>query len=166
MIAWDERPVEIANLLNPAFCALLLRGTVLEYAKAIPTGGMDLPLAFMVLPIVLHKATREALPKTTISKFHIWFQEHQELRIGFLSRVQQQAPFTRESLQFAMQRGTLALNDHGLLIAPKYKFKKVDQTLVSAEMQYCRDRASFLGKWLGAAGSASQVLSAWGLTLR
>lgn len=165
MIAWEERPTEVANLLNPAFCALLLRGTVLEYAKTT-SAGMDFPLAFMVLPIVLHKATREALPKTTISKFHAWFQEHQALRIGFSTRVQQLAPFTRESLQFAMQRGTLALNEQGLLIAPKYTFKKVDDALVSPEMKYCRDRASFLGKWLGAAGSASQVLSAWGLTLR
>jgi hypothetical protein len=166
MIAWQERPVEVANLLNPAFCALLLRGTVLEYANTSSSGGMDFPLAFMVLPIVLHKATREALPKTTISKFHIWFQEHQELRIGFSTRVQQLAPFTRESLLFALQRGTLAINENGLLIAPKYTFKRVSPDLVSPEMKYCRDRATFLGKWLGAAGSASQVLSAWGLTLQ
>jgi hypothetical protein len=94
MIAWEERPIEVANLLNPAFCALLLRGTVLEYAKTA-SAGMDFPLVFMVLPIVLHKATREALPKTTISKFHAWFQEHQALRIGFSTRVQQLAPFAR-----------------------------------------------------------------------
>jgi hypothetical protein len=165
MIAWKERPVEVANLLNPAFCSLLLRDAIAAYAKANGT-GMDFPLAFLVLPIVLHKATREALPRTTISKFHIWFQEHQALRIGFSTRTKRLIPFTREALLFAMQRGALALDDQGLLVAPKFRFQKVAPEFVSHEMAYCRDRADFLGKWIGAAGSASYIFNAWGITLR
>lgn len=160
MIAWEERSVEVANLLNPAFCSLLIRDAVASYTKT-SGAGIDFPLAFLILPLVLHKDTREALPRTTASKFHIWFQEHQALRIGFLERAKSLAPFTREAIMFAMQRGALAIDDQGLLIAPKYRFKSGTETV---EMQSCRDKATFLGKWLSAAGSASYVLSTWGIT--
>ncbi|QDA59025.1 three component ABC system middle component [Hymenobacter jejuensis] len=162
MIAWEERPVEVANLLNPAFCSLLVRDAVDAYTKK-SGAGMDFPLAFLVLPIILHKATRNALPGTTISKFHVWFQNHQELRIGFSARAQSMVPFTKEAIIFAMQRGALAIDEHGLLIAPKYRFRKINE---SAEMTICHERASFLGKWFSAAGSASHILTAWGISLR
>ena len=166
MIAWEERPAEVANLLNPAFCGLLLRATVLEYVKSGAATGMDFPLAFLVLPIVLHKPTREAMPRTAATKFHAWLQRNQPLRIGFSTRVQQLAPITRETLQVTMQRGTLALNQEGLLVAPTYNFQKADSQLVSPTMAECRKKATFIGKWLNEAGSASQILSAWGVTVR
>lgn len=165
MTAWEERPAEVANLLNPAFCGLLLRATVLEYTKTSAASGMDFPLAFLVLPIVLHKPTREAMPRTAATKFHAWLQQHQALRIGFSTRVQQLAPITREALQFTMQRSALALDSAGLLVAPTYNFRRADARLVSPIMTECRKKATFLGKWLGKAGSASQILSAWGITV-
>lgn len=166
MIAWEERPAEVANLLNPAFCGLLLRATVSEYANTSAASGLDFSLAFLVLPIVLHKPTREVIPRTAATKFHAWLQQHQPLRIGFSIRVQQLAPITRETLQFTMQRGTLALDGAGLLVAPAYNFRRADPHLVSPTMTECRKKATFLGKWLGEAGSASQILSAWGITIQ
>lgn len=160
MIAWEKRPLEVANLLNPAFCSLLIRDMVAGYTKTSGS-SMDFPLAFLVLPIVLHKATREALPRTTVTKFHVWFQGHQELRVGFVPRAQSLVPFTREAIIFGMQRHALAVDEQGLLTAPKFRFRQITE---STEMTICRERASFLGKWLGAAGSASHVLSAWGMS--
>lgn len=159
MIAWEKRPIEIASLLNPAYCSIIVRDAVVAYGKE-KGGGMDFSLAFLVLPIVLHKATREALPNTTRSKFHIWFQDHQELRIGFSERAKSLVPFTREAIIFAMQRKALQVDEDGLLIAAKLTFRNISET---EEMKSCRKRANFLGKWLSSAGSTNLILSAWGI---
>src|ERR1039457_6981771 len=58
MRIWNDRPPEIAHLFNPAFCALLIREGVLGFVEVSP-GGMPYPLVFLLLPIVLHKATRD-----------------------------------------------------------------------------------------------------------
>jgi hypothetical protein len=56
MSAWNDRPTEIANLLNPAFCALLLAQAVRGYQEETKV-GLPYALAFLVLPLVLHKPT-------------------------------------------------------------------------------------------------------------
>ena len=76
MKRWSERPPEVAHLFNPAFCALLLREAVRGFAEVSPS-GMPHPLVFLLLPIVLHKATRESLPGSITTKMHPWLQEHQ-----------------------------------------------------------------------------------------
>jgi hypothetical protein len=96
-VPWEQRPFEVANLFNPAFCALVLRQTVQAYQKATHQ-GMDYSMLFLILPIVLHKATRELLPSGVVSKFHVWIQRHHHLRVGFADRMQNMVPITREAL--------------------------------------------------------------------
>jgi hypothetical protein len=115
MLAWNQRPIEVANLFNPAFCALLLRQAVAGYQK-ISGHGMDYAMAFVVLPVVLHKATREALPYASTTKLHMWMQKHHEVRIGFTERMQNMVQITKEALLFALQRNALALDETGVLV--------------------------------------------------
>jgi Family of unknown function (DUF6521) len=61
---WTGRPREEANLLNPAFCCTALTSSIVGY-MGVDAEGMPYPLAFMILPIALHKTTREALPQNT-----------------------------------------------------------------------------------------------------
>ena len=75
MKPWHERPTEIANLFNPAFCALIVRDGSQGFAEHNPT-GMPYPLAFVLLPIVLHRGTRNILPKTIATKLHPWIEQH------------------------------------------------------------------------------------------
>ena len=66
MQPWISRVVEEANLFNPAFCATLMAKTVDEYQKKAQH-HFPFSLAFLVLPVVLHRATRESLPGSTIT---------------------------------------------------------------------------------------------------
>jgi hypothetical protein len=61
MKQWIQRPREEANLLNPVFCCTILASSIVSY-MSVDVEGMPYPLALMILPVVLHKATREALP--------------------------------------------------------------------------------------------------------
>ena len=75
MKPWVLRPPEEANLLNPAFCCVTLAAAVLGYASVDKT-GIPYPLTFLVLPTVLHKATRESLPSNrTRTSLAAWIQE-------------------------------------------------------------------------------------------
>src|SRR5688572_8037778 len=111
MLPWNQRPIEVANLFNPAFCALLFNQTVAAYQHSTKR-GMDFPLAFIVLPIVLHKTTREAL-STMATKLNVWMQRHHEVRIGFAERTQNLMPITKEGLMFALQQDALQLDEKG-----------------------------------------------------
>ena len=62
MKAWAGRPTELAYLFNPAFCGWVLREAVAGYASVKPA-GLPLPLAFLILPVVLHRVTRELVPR-------------------------------------------------------------------------------------------------------
>jgi len=61
MIPWEHRPIEVANLFNPAFCGEVIRRCGAGYSAKLQT-GMPYALAFLVLPIVLHPATRWSEP--------------------------------------------------------------------------------------------------------
>ena len=74
---WSERPIEIAHLLNPAFCSTLLFESITGY-KQENGSGMPFATAFLVLPVVLHKPTRDHLPKSIATKLHAWIQDNQK----------------------------------------------------------------------------------------
>ncbi|MHC5731680.1 MAG: three component ABC system middle component, partial [Nostoc sp.] len=102
MQSWEQRPFEYANLLNPAFCSILLRNAIKSY-HAQKKQGMPYPLLFLVL----HGSTRNALPKTTVTKLHIWLQRQPEARVGFGDRTSYLVPYTKEALAFGMQTGII-----------------------------------------------------------
>jgi len=68
--AWEDRPLEEANLFNPAFCSALVFEFVRAYTKERPEGA-PLPLLPLVFSIVLHSATRNKLPGTTLPVWEV-----------------------------------------------------------------------------------------------
>ncbi len=71
MRPWDKRSLEEANLLNPAFISIICYQCVKGYCE---TAGKSAPhvLPFLVTPLVLHKKTREDLPRTVSTTFSTW----------------------------------------------------------------------------------------------
>lgn len=57
---WEQRPLEIAYLLNPAFCGEIVRQCIPSYTSEARVGS-TYTLTFLVLPIVLHSETRSAI---------------------------------------------------------------------------------------------------------
>ncbi len=91
---WFDRPIEEAGLFNPAFGSLLIGKAVADYRKQ--TGhGLQFPLGVLVLPAVLHAATRAALPGRTTAVMQNWITENGALLADFPERVRHVAHLTK-----------------------------------------------------------------------
>jgi len=75
-------------MLNPALFAVLTANAALQYRR-VSGEPMPWPLAFLVAPLVLHKQTREALPKDVRTHLATWVARHPSLYAGFAPRAVQ-----------------------------------------------------------------------------
>ena len=163
MKPWLERPIEEANLLNPAFCCVVLSSSIVGFGS-IDAAGMPYPLAFMVLPIVLHRATRERLPRDTRTTLAAWLQEHAEAKVQFGDRLVALKPHTQEAILFGCLHDWLVLLQGGRLQTA------VDESgadrfvrRIADEARECVMRAQFVGKWFASCGAAQTVMALWGI---
>lgn len=163
MRAWQQRPIEEANLLNPAFCCVALSASVVGYSS-IKAEGLPLPLAFMILPIVLHKTTRESLPQNSQTSLAMWIQNNTHLRILFYERTLSLKPYTREALLFGLTHNWLQVTDGGHLQAKisDSTVRKILRTL-SGEARECILKSRFIGRWFASAGTVPTVMAFWGI---
>jgi hypothetical protein len=164
MQTWSKRVVEEANLFNPAFCAALLAKASEDFAKKT---GRSLPfaLAFLVLPIVLHRATRQALPGSTITSLLAWIQDSREHLVDFATRVRRLNDISREAILFGTQCRALCVTSTGeLAVGPMRRSVTEKRTpLFTTEARECFDRAGFIGRWFAAAGTTAAIYAAWGV---
>lgn len=165
MQQWADRPVEEANLFNPAFCATVLANAVHEYARKA-NKPFPFALAFLVLPIVLHQATREALPHSTITSLLPWVQQNRDRLVSFAQRVSRLGPITREAVLFGILHDALATDPNGnIVVGAKRRTPTEKRTeLYTSEVRDCIDRAGFVGRWFAVAGTIATIYSAWGIS--
>ena len=163
MREWSLRPIEVAHLLNPAFCAILLREAAIGH-QAETERGMPYALSFLVLPIVLHAPTRDALPKSIAKKLHTWIEDNQFSRVRFAERVRSLVSHTKESIIFACQGNMLQISDNGLLVSTSHKKLKVPWEPYS-ESYSCNQKAKFVGRWFGRFGDIPTIFAMWGIKL-
>jgi len=113
MSAWTDRPQVAATLLNPALIATLESVAAHEYERTARQ-AMSWPLAFLVVPLVLHRPTRQALPRDTRTHLVTWVSRNPLLRAGFPARAKSLAPIVREGLRFGLRHGVLSA-ENGLI---------------------------------------------------
>src|SRR2546426_163924 len=109
MKRWQDRPEEVANLLNPAFCGHLIYASVQEH-QTEKEKPMPYALAFLVLPLALHASTRATI-KATTRHFEVWIDGNQQIKIGLAVRARSLVPFARETLAFLLQTGVLGVRE-------------------------------------------------------
>jgi hypothetical protein len=162
MIPWNDRPPEIANLFNPAFCGILLTRAVCGYTSEAGM-GMPLALTFLALPIVLHEQTRDLLPPSKSTWMIQWLQRNPQVRVGFAARVQSLSSCTRECLLFMTAHGHLRMADSGRLLegAPFGSIAKLFRR--SAELKKCVSKAELIGKMFAKAGKPPTIFAFWGI---
>ena len=167
MTPWPERPVELANLLNPAFCGFLIRSAAASYTETKPE-CMPFALAFLILPLVLHRSTRDTLPTAVRTTLIAWLEANPEARVEFDARVRSLAPFTRESVMFLMQRGLLSFAADGVLrpgdaafVGSQAAVNRVARG--SEETAACVNKAQLVGRWLAQSGDAATVDALFGI---
>lgn len=163
MTSWVERPSEEQSLLNPAFCANLLWHAARGYARE-DSGALSFEEAFLVLPIVLHRETREGLPHSTRTSLTVWLDQNPLARGRVESRARQLVSFTKEALTFGGTHGLLRFEGCRLQADENWR-TVVDRVLAesSNEVRDCAKRADFVGKWFAQTGSAATVFALMGV---
>lgn len=161
---WQDRPIEEANLFNPAFLCALIHEFLKEYVKA-QSAGAPITVVVIGMTATLHRASRERLPNRTVTPLYAWLQDNEDLLIGFASRAKNLVPYLKEAILFGMATDTLAAGDgHDLLPGTtKATFPKPFVETTTIEMKSIIDRTKFMGRWLSNSGSEISVVAAWGI---
>ena len=164
VLSWDERPQDVANLLNPAYVGTLVYRAVVGFGDEA-NRGMPFPLLFLVPPFVMHEGTRGRLPRSIATTLPTWLQDHKDIIVEFGKRTTTLVPYTRESVLFLLDRNILSFDDNGDFIRgnanPKgvTKYQKISETV-----QQSYRRAEFVGKWLARSGSPMTIYALLGVT--
>lgn len=161
MKTWELRPIEEAHLLNPAFCGELLRRAIRQYS-VFGTSAFPYPLTFLVLPIVLHRQTRELISPNTREQLHVWLQNNQSARVGFAERAARLVPITNESLNFLLQL-QVATIDNSAKLRVTTAIKPINSEMGDAEIRDCYRKAEIIGRWFARAGNPANVYTMWGV---
>lgn len=162
MKTWEFRPREEAHLLNPALCCTLLAASAAGHRSKVDA-GLSFGLSFLVLPIVLHKATRESLPVSVRTSMPIWIREHPQVRLLFRERVMSLRNFTREAMLFGTTHGWLTMEN--AIMSATHTEAVIDRRVqtLDAEIGDFVRRARFVGRWFANAGSAPTIMALWGV---
>jgi len=161
--SWAERSHEEKSLLNPAFCAFLLWNAARGYARE-ETGRLSFEESFLILPMVLHRETREGLPHTIRTSLAVWLDENPLVRGRVESRARQLVSFTKEALTFGGIHGLIHFEESGLhadIAWTGIVNRKVNES--SDEVKDCAKRAGFIGRWFAQTGGAATVLALLGV---
>ena len=162
MKEWSVRPTDVANLFNPPFLSMILRRAVDGHIKEADQ-GLPFEMAFVVVPLVLHENTREALP-TIATTMQTWIQENREVVIGFPRRASELVPFAREAIMFGVQRDVLRIDVDGRLSVGARKLAgATSYQQLSDEIKKIYSKSEFLGRWLTQQSSATTVFAMLGI---
>lgn len=157
---WNERPIEVRNLFNPAFCGVVLYRS-LHAHQEIAGQGMPFSLSLLILPLTLHLQTRNVLQQGSRGYFLKVLSEHAELQVGLAKRCADMFPFTMEALAVLTKLGNLKVQENGrLVVLPDNVRRTVAGT---DETKACQRVAIYLGKEFAKIGHSSTVYATLGI---
>ncbi|MEO5334048.1 MAG: DUF6521 family protein [Magnetococcus sp. YQC-5] len=143
MKPWDQRPFEIRNLFNPAFCGLVLCRAMQSYERK-DLRGMPFSLSLLVLPLCLHKDSREVIAANSRNNLLKITETNPQVLVGFADRVTAMLPYTFEGFGLLMERGCISVADDGRLQMIPNKVRQSDTG--TNEIISCQRVARFIGK--------------------
>ena len=126
-------------------------------------GPLALPLAYLVLPIALHKATRDQLPGNASAAFAGWVAEHGTALAGFAERVARLAPITREALLLLLQHRAIRVENGELTIEAKRIRLSAAPDRRTDDTDEARAAAELLGRWFARQRQPSLVMQGLGV---
>lgn len=155
----SNRPFEVQNLFNPAFCAYLLHIAIKSY-NTERNQGIPYALLFLILPVVLHKETRNTLPRKVNSKFHTWLRNHPSSLVGFSQRTKDLVKITKEALFFGMNQGYISISKDDLFTTTDKSFNRAIENGVAydkTEINEIEGKSKFVGRWYSQSGKVSSM---------
>lgn len=160
MKRWDQRPFEIRNLLNPAFCGLILFRAMQGFEEE-DSAGMPFSLSLVVLPLCLHKESREAIAASSRSYLLKVTEKHPQIHVGFAERASAMLPYALEGFGLLMQQGCIAVSDDGRLLTMPNKVRK--SVTGTDETKSCQRVARFIGREFARISDRVTVYTSFGI---
>jgi hypothetical protein len=117
-------------------------------------------LAATILPITLHKPTRDLLPSRITASFSNWAQSNAQIRIGLGERLNDLLNFTCEGMFFAATNGAIELLPDG---SSNFKGPDIKRKDFGGDVPEIVKAAYFWGRWMAIAGSVRTVFYQLGL---
>lgn len=160
MNSWNERIHEVAYLLNPAFCGRLLYSTISTYCTKTQH-GFPFPLVYLVLPLVLHKETREKI--NSQKRLHVWAQQYPQLLLDFPRRASELIPITNEAIELLLQTGEIILTSNAEFEISIRGNNLTTNKYVDAEIKDCLRKCEHIARWFANAGRVENTYIALGV---
>ncbi len=159
MKKWSKRSPEVAYLLNPPFCALIIYNAITSYQNERKQ-AFPFTLQYLLLPIILHSNTRKKIqPRSHMS---VWLQSNQNLLTDFAKRAKSLIPITNEAIIFLLQSNLVTINKDKLTIQKKISSSKF-KNQSDKEVQECFIKAQTVGKWFAKNGTVENIYQSWGV---
>ncbi|MCB6543599.1 DUF6521 family protein [Desulfovibrio desulfuricans] len=160
MKRWDQRPFEIRNLFNPAFCGLVMFRALNGYEEE-NVCGLPFSLSLLVLPLCLHKNSRDVIAANPRSYLLKTTEKNQQMIAGFASRVTQLLPHTFEGFGLLMERGCITISDEGCIqTVPKKVLKTIKGT---SETISCQKVARIVGREFARIADRTTIYTTFGI---
>lgn len=160
MKRWDQRPIEIRNLFNPAFCGLILFRALAGFEEENP-GGMPFSLALLVLPLCLQRDSREVLAQASRSYLLKTVEKNPQMLVGFGRRTSDLLPFTFEALGFLMQLRCFKVTEAGKLQTIPERVRK--SSVGTPESMACQRVARFIGREFARISDRVTIYTSFGI---
>ncbi|PZQ12890.1 MAG: hypothetical protein DI564_12430 [Rhodanobacter denitrificans] len=159
---WNQRPFEIRNLFNPAFCGLVLFRALQGYEED-DARGMPYSLSLLVLPLCLHKQSRDALAAGSRNYLLRVAEKNPQIQVGFSERATAMLPYAFEGFGLLMERGCISIGDGGHIQTVPRTVRKTVDTNGTAETISCQRVARFVGKEFARIGDRVTVYTTFGI---
>lgn len=160
MKPWSQRPREVRNLFNPAFCGLVLARGVEGFTEEA-NRPMPFSLTLLILPLCLHKRTRDQLKEANRSYFSNILEQHPEIRVDLAQRARGLLPYTMEAFGYLMACGVITVDDAGGI---NVRHQTVRKTIAgSQDTSDCQTVARSLGKKLARLSDRVTIYTALGI---
>jgi len=119
------------------------------------------PLIYLVLPLLLHRKTREAI--STKTQFINWIHNNEYLLIDFAERSESLVTITNEALEYLLHSNHIAFSSSGE-VQISYAIKSLSKTKFAEEdVKTCIDKSESIGKWFARTGRVETIYSALGV---
>lgn len=160
MKAWAKRPREIRNLFNPAFCGVVILRSLVSF-ETVQQNGMPFSLSLLILPLSLHRMSRESIIRGNRSYLTKIVDENPEILVGLPERTRNLIPYTFEAYGLLMQLGAINVSPDGRISSTPGCIRK--QLAGTAESQACQQAAQILGKKFAAIGDRVTIYTTFGV---
>lgn len=147
-------------MLNPALIAATIAVSAEQYEQR---SGHPLPssMPFIVAPLVLHRETREALPRRISTHWPRWVADHPVLQAGFAPRALSLVGPVRDGLRFGMRVGAFTVTEGGGLTGA---LERGVPTSEPGDASSIVRSAAFVGRWLTKLDQPATVFALLGVT--